>query len=73
MAEKIIKSTFLSELLGNSDARKILVKYKIPCFGCPFAIFEMGKLKLGEVCKAYQINAESLIKELNKALKNKKT
>jgi len=64
---KITKDTILSELLDNPKAVEILTKYNLPCLSCPFAEFEVKNLKLGDVCKMYKINIESLLKELNKA------
>jgi hybrid cluster-associated redox disulfide protein len=62
---KFTKDTNLAEILNNLKAKKILVKYKLPCLGCPFAQMEMDKLKLGEICKAYNIDLKALLKELN--------
>lgn len=62
---KITKDTTLDELLNNPKAQKILVKYNLPCLNCPFAKFEMGNLKIGEVCKMYNIDFQKLLKELN--------
>lgn len=63
---KIIKDTTLAELLDKPEAEKILAKYNLPCLGCPFAKFEMENLKIGEVCKMYNIDLKNLLKELNK-------
>jgi len=62
---KITKSTTLAEILKNPEAEKILAKYNLPCLGCPFAKFEMEQLKIGDVCRMYNIDAEKLLKELN--------
>ena len=61
---KITKNTTLSEILKIPGAEKILLKYDLPCLGCSFAIFEMDSLKIGEICKSYNINSDKLIKEL---------
>jgi len=61
---KITKNTTLSQILEVPGAKEILLKYDLPCLGCSFAIFEMDSLKIGEICKSYNINAEKLIKEL---------
>ena len=66
MEDKITKDTTLSEILKYSEAEKILAKYNLPCLGCPFAKFEMENLKIGEVCKTYNIDLKNLLKELNK-------
>ena len=63
---KITKNTTLSEILKIPGAEKILLKYNLPCLGCSFAIFEMDSLKIGEICKSYNINTDKLIKELAK-------
>jgi hybrid cluster-associated redox disulfide protein len=62
---KITKDTTLAEILKYPKAQAILAKYKLPCLGCPFAELEMDKLKLGEICKMYNINLKALLKELN--------
>lgn len=63
---KITKKTKLSKLLDEKKFEKILDKYEFPCVSCPFARMEMENLDLGSVCEVYGIDAESLIKELNK-------
>ena len=63
---KITKDTTLAELLDKPEAEKILAKYNLPCLGCPFAKFEIENLKIGEVCKMYNIDLKNLLKELNK-------
>jgi len=67
---RISKNSTLAEILEYPKAEKILAKYNLPCLGCPMAAQEMEKLKIGEVCKMYDINLESLLKELNKGQKN---
>jgi len=63
---KITKDTTLAELLKYQELEKILIKYNLPCLDCPFAKFEMENLKIGEVCKMYNIDLKNLLKELNK-------
>jgi hybrid cluster-associated redox disulfide protein len=63
---KITKDTTLAEILKYQELEKILIKYNLPCLGCPFAKFEMENLKIGEVCKTYNIDLKNLLKELNK-------
>jgi len=63
---KITKNTTLAELWNNSEAKEILVKYNLPCLSCPLAQMEMGNLRIGDICKAYKIDVDSLLKELNK-------
>lgn len=59
----------MAEILKNPKSAEILLKYNVPCLGCPMAKFEVANLKLGEVCKMYGIDLESLLKELNGNLK----
>lgn len=65
---RITENTTLAEILGKPELVKILAKYNLPCLGCPLADFEMKNLKIGEVCKMYEINLAELLKELNNAL-----
>jgi len=67
--KKITKDTTLAEILELAEAEKILAKYNLPCLGCPMAKFEMENLKIGEICKIYNINIDKLLKELNEKLK----
>ncbi|MFH1582476.1 MAG: hypothetical protein ABIA08_01820 [bacterium] len=64
--KEIKKDTILSEIIKNTKAQEILVKYKLPCLGCAFAHMEMDKLKIGEVCEMYGLDIKGLLKELNK-------
>jgi len=66
MAKKITKDTSLSLLLGDPKTQEILAKYNLPCLSCPFAEFEMENLKIGEVCKMYNINIEKLLNDLER-------
>ena len=65
---KITENTTLAEILQYPELEKILMKYNLPCLSCPFAKMEMENLKIGEVCKMYEINLAELLKELNSAL-----
>jgi len=65
MNTKITKDTTLAEILKNPELVKILVKYNLPCLGCPLAKMEMENLKIGEICKMYNISVERLLRELN--------
>ena len=69
MKKGVTDKTTLAELLKNPEAEKILIKYNLPCLGCPFAKMEMENLKIGEVCKMYGIDSKNLIKELNEIYK----
>ncbi len=68
MEKKITENTTLAEILGKPELVKILAKYNLPCLSCPMAKFEIENLKIGEVCKMYEINLAELLKELNNAL-----
>jgi hypothetical protein len=65
MATKFIKESTLAEILKSPGAEKILAKYNLPCLWCPFASLELDKLKIGQVCQIYEIDAERLLKDLN--------
>jgi hybrid cluster-associated redox disulfide protein len=62
---KVSKDTTLARILENPEAEKILVKYNLPCLSCPFAKMEIEGLKIGDICKMYDIDVEKLLKELN--------
>ena len=70
MRKEITKDTLLCEILDYPKTKEILEKYNLPCLDCPFAIFEMGSLKIGEVCEMYNIDLKNLLKELNEVTKN---
>ncbi len=70
---KITVDTILAEVLKNPKAEKILAKYNLPCLTCPFAKLEMEKLKIGQVCEMYGIDAQELLEELNKELESDET
>jgi hybrid cluster-associated redox disulfide protein len=63
---KINKDTTLAEILKSPKAVEILSKYEVPCLTCPMAEFEINNLRLKDVCKAYGIDYEKLVKELEK-------
>lgn len=65
MPGKITKDTTLAQILERPEASKILSKYDLPCLHCPVAKYEIGILKIGEVAKAYGINIDSLLRDLN--------
>lgn len=66
MKQKITNQTTLSAILNVSGGLAVLGKYKVPCLTCPMAQIEMGSLKIGDICRAYGINSEKLLSELNK-------
>lgn len=63
--EKVKEDTILAEILKNPELVKVLEKYNLPCLSCPFAKMEMENLKIGDVCKMYDIDVEKLLKDLN--------
>ena len=67
--KKITEETTLSEIFDDPKLKEILSKYNFPCLTCPFAQYEVKGLKIGNVCKMYDIDAKKLLKELNQAVK----
>jgi len=55
----------LAEIIKKKGAEDILAKNNLPCITCPFAKYEMEKLRLGEICKTYGLNLEKILSELN--------
>lgn len=60
------KST-LEEILEFSGAEAVLLKYDVPCLGCPMARLEMQNLNIGQICAMYGIDLEKLLADLNSA------
>ncbi len=69
--KKFTKDTKLEEVMTQKYA-DILVKYKMPCIGCPMARMEAGQLTLGQISKNYGLDLEGLLEELNKKAKENK-
>jgi len=69
MEKKITENTNLAEILERPELVEILAKYNLPCLSCPFAKMEIENLKIGDVCRLYNIDVEKLLKELNGACK----
>ncbi|NQV09060.1 hypothetical protein HQ529_04370 [Candidatus Woesearchaeota archaeon] len=63
---KINKNSTLGKILKIKGADEVLFKNQVPCMHCPMAHFEMDMLKIGDVCKAYGLNEEKVLKDLNK-------
>ena len=60
---KIAKEMNFTEILKkNPDSVKVFLKYDMHCIGCPMAQQET----LEEGCKAHGIDADKLVKEINK-------
>jgi len=66
---KITRKTTLAEILNYPETEKILAKYNLPCLTCPMAKFEIENLKIGDVCKIYNLDCKKILKELNETLK----
>jgi len=62
---KVTKDTLIAVILKNPKSEKIVAKYNLPCLSCPLAAFELGELKIGEVCQRYGIDLKKLLNELN--------
>ncbi len=62
---KITKTTTLAKIIKQKGADKILAKNGVPCLSCPMAEFEMDDLQVGEICKAYGLDLDKILKELN--------
>lgn len=60
------KST-LEEILEFSGAENVLIKYNVPCLGCPMARLEMQSLNIGQICAMYGIDIKNLLNDLNAA------
>lgn len=67
---KITKDTTLAQILERPEASNMLSKYNLPCLHCPVAKYEVGILKIGEVAKAYGIDIDSLLRDLNETSKS---
>lgn len=63
---KITAKTKLSKILEQENGEKIMHKNGVPCMSCPYASMEINELEIGKVCKAYKLNLEKILKELNK-------
>jgi len=64
---RITANTTIEKVLEMPGGEQVLAKYKVPCLACPMAKYEIGNLKLGDVCKVYGINLMDLLKALNNA------
>jgi len=66
---KITGETTLAQVLKYPGAEEILSRYSLPCLHCPAAAYEVGLLKIEEVAKAYGIDVDGLLRDLNKVIK----
>jgi hypothetical protein len=69
--EKVTKETKLSEIMQIPGAMEILSKHRVPCLFCPMASIEMGELAIGQIAEMYNLDADALVKDLNKKLAQK--
>lgn len=67
----ISEDTPLAEILKIPGATEILLRNNFPCIMCPLAFFEIGTLKLGDVIRTYNLDAEKIIKELNQLIEQR--
>lgn len=65
-SEKITEDTTVEQILKYPGTSSTLVKHGIHCPTCPFAQFEIGRLKIGDVARNYGVDVDILLKELNK-------
>jgi len=63
---KYTKNTTVAEIMKTKKGMKAMVKFNIPCLGCPMAAYEVQQLKIGDVAKFYNIDLKGLLKDLNK-------
>ncbi|MBU4298852.1 DUF1858 domain-containing protein [Patescibacteria group bacterium] len=50
---EITKDTTLAEILKRSGAEEILLKYNLPCLGCPLAKFDHSPFPMGWVAQPF--------------------
>jgi hybrid cluster-associated redox disulfide protein len=67
-SEKITENTTVEEILKYPGTSSTLVKHGIHCPTCPFAQFEIGRLKIGDVARNYGVDVDALLKELNETV-----
>jgi hybrid cluster-associated redox disulfide protein len=66
-AKKIDKKSKFSEIIRDERAREVLMEKGMHCFGCPMAMSET----LEQGAEAHGLNADELVKEINKKGKRK--
>jgi len=66
MNKKITAKSTLQEILEAKGGEDILHKHGVPCMSCPMAKFEIGSLKIGQVCKMYGLPEKDILQDLNK-------
>ncbi|MBU4086980.1 MAG: DUF1858 domain-containing protein [Nanoarchaeota archaeon] len=66
--KKIKKNTKFNEIFEDEGARRVLEERGMHCLGCPFASME----SIEQGAKAHGLDADELVKELNKKKRGKK-
>ena len=61
----ITEESILADIIKDPKAEEVIRKHNLPCLSCPMAQMEIQHLKLGDVCKAYGLDLEAILKELN--------
>lgn len=64
--KKITQNTTLKKILDIKGSDEVLAKHGVPCLSCPMASLEVDRLKIGDVCKAYDLDIDRILEELNK-------
>lgn len=62
----ITAKTTLAIILDKKGGAEILAKNGVPCMTCPYSSMEIDKLKIGKVCKMYELDLAKILKELNR-------
>jgi len=65
MQKKFTKNTTLDKILELKGTEEVLGKNGVPCVTCPYMAMEMNKLKIGDICKTYNLKLDKILKELN--------
>ena len=68
MVKKIKDNLTIKQILDIKGGEEILAKHNLPCLSCPMAAQEIGQLEIGVVAKAYSLNLEKILDDLNKLL-----
>lgn len=61
-----LESTLEEILAANPENQMILNSHHVPCLSCPMMGMEMPMLKLGDIARMYGLDAETILKDLNK-------
>jgi len=63
---KITKDTTLAEIMADPKLLPKLFALGIPCITCPLVGMEQSFLTLEAICKAYGLDLQKILTELNK-------